>query len=179
MVRCPFAHAVIKNIDTQIAKAKTGVLGIFTGEDCEADGLGQIPHSPFPSTKFDMKLHGPGGTVGDNSFAGINTVLPTDKGRYVGEAIAMVVAETKMQAAEAAEFLEIDYEILPSVTNTRAAAGESASKLYSEIPDNVFVETFFGRIERHRSHRHFFAGATPRTAEIPAEVAPAANFPRS
>ena len=127
MVRCPFAHAVIKNIDTQIAKAKTGVLGIFTGEDCEADGLGQIPHSPFPSTKFDMKLHGPGGTVGDNSFAGINTVLPTDKGRYVGEAIAMVVAETKMQAAEAAEFLEIDYEILPSVTNTRAAAGESAS----------------------------------------------------
>jgi len=144
MVRCPFAHAVIKNIDTQIAKAKTGVLGIFTGKDCEADGLGQIPHSPFPSTKFDMKLHGPGGTVGDNSFAGINTVLPTDKGRYVGEAIAMVVAETKMQAAEAAECLEIDYEILPSVTNTRAAAGESASKLYSEIPDNVFVETFFG-----------------------------------
>ena len=53
------------------------------------------------------------------------------------------IAETKMQAAEAAEFLEIDYEILPSVTNTRAAAGESASKLYSEIPDNVFVETFF------------------------------------
>ena len=76
MVRCPFAHAAIKGIDTNAAAAMPGVLGVFTGADCAADGLGQIPHSPFPSTHFDMKLHGPGGTVGDNSFAGINTVLP-------------------------------------------------------------------------------------------------------
>ena len=144
MVRCPFAHAAIKEIDTNAAAAMPGVLGVFTGADCEADGLGQIAHTPFPSTQFDMKLHGPGGTVGDNSFAGINTVLPTDKGRYVGEAMAMVVAETKAQAAEAAEAVEIDYEVLPAVTRTRAAATPNAPQLYSEIPDNVFVETYFG-----------------------------------
>jgi carbon-monoxide dehydrogenase large subunit len=144
MVRCPFAHAAIKEIDTNAAAAMPGVLGVFTGADCEADGLGQIAHTPFPSTQFDMKLHGPGGTVGDNSFAGINTVLPTDKGRYVGEAMAMVVAETKAQAAEAAEAVEIDYEVLPAVTRTRTAATPNAPQLYSEIPDNVFVETYFG-----------------------------------
>lgn len=144
MVRCPYAHAVIKGIDKSNATSMPGVLGVFTGVDCEADGLGPIPHSPFPSTQFDMKLHGPGGKVGDNSFAGINTVLPTDKGRYVGEGIAMVVAETKEQAAEAAETVEINYEILPPVTQTRAAAAGDAPNLYDEIPDNVFVETFFG-----------------------------------
>ena len=144
MVRCPYAHAVIKGIDKSNATSMPGVLGVFTGVDCEADGLGPIPHSPFPSTQFDMKLHGPGGKAGDNSFAGINTVLPTDKGRYVGEGVAMVVAETKEQAAEAAEVVEINYEILPPVTQTRAAAAGDAPNLYDEIPDNVFVETFFG-----------------------------------
>ncbi|MFL2668294.1 MAG: xanthine dehydrogenase family protein molybdopterin-binding subunit [Alphaproteobacteria bacterium] len=144
MVRCPYAHAVIKGVDKSKAISMPGVLGVFTGVDCEADGLGPIQHSPFPSTQFDMKLHGPGCKVGDDSFAGINTVLPTDKGRYVGEGIAMVVAETKEQAAEAAEVVEIDYEILPPVTQTRAAAAGDAPNLYDEIPDNVFVETFFG-----------------------------------
>ncbi len=108
MVRCPYAHAVIKGVDKSNAISMPGVLGVFTGVDCEADGLGPIQHSPFPSTQFDMKLHGPGCKVGDDSFAGINTILPTDKGRYVGEGIAMVVAETKEQAAEAAEAVEID-----------------------------------------------------------------------
>ena len=144
MVRCPYAHAVIKGVDKSKAISMPGVLGVFTGVDCEADGLGPIQHSPFPSTQFDMKLHGPGCKVGDDSFAGINTLLPTDKGRYVGEGIAMVVAETKEQAAEAAEVVEIDYEILPPVTQTRAAAAGDAPNLYDEIPDNVFVETFFG-----------------------------------
>ncbi len=144
MVRCPYAHAVIKGVDKSKAISMPGVLGVFTGVDCEADGLGPIQHSPFPSTQFDMKLHGPGCKVGDDSFAGINTVLPTDKGRYVGEGIAMVVAETKEQAAEAAEVVEIVYEILPPVTQTRAAAAGDAPNLYDEIPDNVFVETFFG-----------------------------------
>jgi len=144
MVRCPYAHAVIKGVDKSKAISMPGVLGVFTGVDCEADGLGPIQHSPFPSTQFDMKLHGPGCKVGDDSFAGINTVLPTDKGRYVGEGVAMVVAETKEQAAEAAEVVEINYEILPPVTQTRAAAAGDAPNLYDEIPDNVFVETFFG-----------------------------------
>ncbi len=59
MVRSPHAHARIRSIDTSAALRMPGVLGIFTGADCAADGLREIPHSPLPKTHFDMKLHGP------------------------------------------------------------------------------------------------------------------------
>ena len=61
MVRSPHPHARITAIDTAAAKNMPGVLGIFTGADCAADGLGAIPHDPLPKTKYDMKLTGPGG----------------------------------------------------------------------------------------------------------------------
>jgi len=60
MVRSPVAHARIRSIDKTAAAAMPGVLGVFTGADCDAAGIGPIPHSPFPSTQFDMKLHAPG-----------------------------------------------------------------------------------------------------------------------
>jgi len=144
MVRSPYAHAVIRSIDKRAAEAMPGVLGVFTGADCDAAGIGPIPHSPFPSTRFDMKLHAPGGKVGDNSFTGMNTPLPSDRTRYVGEALVMVVAETRARAADAAEAVAIEFEPLPAVTDTRAAAAPDAPALWEQIPDNVFVETFFG-----------------------------------
>src|SRR5215471_5454298 len=61
MVRSPQPHARIVAIDVAAAKAMPGVLGIFTGADCAADGLAPIPHDPVPKTKYDMKLTGPGG----------------------------------------------------------------------------------------------------------------------
>jgi len=144
MVRSPHAHALIRGIDKGAALAMPGVLGVFTGADCDEAGLGQIPHSPFPSTRFDMKLHAPGGQVGDGSFVGVNTPLPSDRARYVGEALTMVVAETRAQAADAAEAVRIDFEPLDAVIDTRAAATPDAPTLWREIPGNVFVETFFG-----------------------------------
>src|SRR6185312_2032659 len=61
MVRSPHPHARIVRIDTSKAKAMPGVLLVLTGEDCIADALTPIPHSPVPSTHFDMKLTAPGG----------------------------------------------------------------------------------------------------------------------
>src|SRR6266568_379080 len=91
MVRSPYAHARIRSIDATQARTMPGVLGVFTGADCLADGLQPIPHDPLPKTKYDMKLHAPGGgTV----FIGPHLLLPADKARHVGEAVAMVVAET-------------------------------------------------------------------------------------
>ena len=58
-----------------------GVLAVLTGEDCAADGLGQLDHSPLPKTRFDLKLHGPGGS---EVFVGDHSLLPLDKARYVG-----------------------------------------------------------------------------------------------
>lgn len=144
MVRSPYAHAVIRSIDSDAASQMPGVLGIFTGADCAADGLGHIPHSPFPSTDYDMKLHAPGKTVGEGEFIGNHIPLPADKARYVGEPVAMVVAETRAQAAEAAEAIFIDFEPLSAVTATVAAADPDAPKLWDDIADNVFVDTLFG-----------------------------------
>jgi carbon-monoxide dehydrogenase large subunit len=141
MVRSPHAHAAIRGVDIAAARQMPGVLAVLIGADCEAEGLGQINHSPLPSTQFDMKLHGPGGA---DAFIGVHTLLPADKARYVGEALAMVVAETKAQADEAAEAVAIDFEPLPAVTATEAAAAPDAPRVWDQTGGNVFIETFFG-----------------------------------
>src|SRR5436190_10139695 len=60
MVRSPHPHAWILRVSAELAHSMPGVLGVFSGADCLADGLGSIPHSPVPSTKYDMKLTAPG-----------------------------------------------------------------------------------------------------------------------
>ena len=144
MVRSPFPHARIVAIDAAAAEKMPGVLGVFTGADCLADKLGPIPHDPVPKTKFDMKLTGPnGGPV----FSGPNALLPADKARHVGEAVAMVVAETKAEALDAAEAVEVRYEELPFVLHSEDAMRPGAPVLWDEVPNNVTVETVFGNVE--------------------------------
>ena len=144
MVRSPWSHAVLHSIDTVTASAMPGVLAIYTGADCVLDGLGNIPHDPLPKTNFDMKLSAPGSAVGDPVFIGSHVPLPADRSRYVGEAVAMVVAETKAQAADAAEAVEVDYQPLDAVTDTDAAGASGAPRLWDELPDNILIETLFG-----------------------------------
>jgi aerobic carbon-monoxide dehydrogenase large subunit len=141
MVRSPHPHARIVSIDTSQALKMPGVLAVYTGEDCRKDGLKAIPHSPVPSTKFDMKLRGPGDT---DVFAGPNVLLPHDKARHVGEALAMVVAETLEQAQSGVEQVSIDYDVLPWVADSQEAVKPDAPRLWDELPNNVLVDTFFG-----------------------------------
>jgi carbon-monoxide dehydrogenase large subunit len=144
MVRSPYPHARIMAIDTAPAKAMPGVLGIFTGADCATDNLKPIPHDPLPKTKFDMKLTAPGGGA---VFVGPHLLLPADKARHVGEAVAMVVAETKAQALDAAETVEVTYEELPFVLHSEDAMRSGAPAIWDEVPDNVLVDTEFGDAE--------------------------------
>jgi len=141
MVRSPHPHARIVAIDAERAKTMPGVFGVFTGADCAADKIGPIPHDPVPKTKFDMKLHGPGGGA---VFAGPHMLLPADKVRHVGEAVVMVVAETKAQAMDAAEAVEVQYEELPFVLHSEDALQPGAPTIWDQVPDNMTVETFFG-----------------------------------
>src|SRR6266446_1255541 len=113
MVRSPHPHARILGVDPTRSRAMAGVLGVFSGADCAADRLGPIPHNPLPSTRDDMKLTGPGG---GKIFEGPHPLLPTEKARHVGEAVAMVVAETKEQAADAAEVVQAEYEEIYSLS---------------------------------------------------------------
>jgi carbon-monoxide dehydrogenase large subunit len=144
MVRSPYPHARILRIDSGAAKTMPGVLGVFTGADCAADGLGPIPHNPLPKTHFDLKLTGPGGST---VFEGPHVLLPTDKARHVGEAVAIVVAETREQALDAAEAVTVEYEELPFVTHAPDALKPGAPALWDAVADNVFVDTSFGDAE--------------------------------
>jgi carbon-monoxide dehydrogenase large subunit len=141
MVRSPHPHAKIGAIDSSAALEMQGVLGVFTGADLAADGLGEIPHNPVPSTKYDVKLTGRGGTP---VYIGDHHLLPTDRVRHVGEAVAMVVAETRQQAQNAAELVMVDYDLLPWVADTAAAAAPDAPRLWDALPDNILVDSIFG-----------------------------------
>src|ERR1700704_623146 len=141
MVRSPHPHARIRGVEAVSARAMPGVLGVFTGADCLADKLAPIPHDPLPKTKYDMKLTAAGGEA---IFIGPHMLLPTDKARHVGEAVAMVVAETPAQALDAAEAVAVDYETLPHVLHSEDAMKPGAPALWDEVPDNIAVDTWFG-----------------------------------
>jgi carbon-monoxide dehydrogenase large subunit len=141
MVRSPHPHARIISIDKTRVLAMPGVLGVFTGDDCAADGLGPIGHDPLPKTRDDMKLTGPGG---GEVFIGPHLLLSADKVRHVGEAVVMVVAETKAQALDAAEALEVVYEELPFVLHSEDGMKAGAPAVWDEVPNNILVDTHFG-----------------------------------
>ena len=102
-VRSPHAHARIKSVSTATAAGAPGVIAVLTGKDVAADGLGNVPCLiPIPGLKEPPRR-----------------VLATDTVRHVGDALAMVIAETLAQAKDAAEKIDIDYEPLPAVTDTR------------------------------------------------------------
>jgi aerobic carbon-monoxide dehydrogenase large subunit len=180
MVRSPHPHARIRGIDIEAAKQMPGVLLVMTGADCLADKLTPIPHDPLPKTKFDMKLSAAGGKA---PFIGPHMLLPADKARHVGEAVAMVVAETQAQALDAAEAVTVDYEALPHVAHTEDAMKPGAPVVWDEVPDNAPIDTRFGDREAtdkafaaadHVLKKDFFIG---RVTGVPLEPrAAVANY---
>ena len=142
IVRSPHPHARIAAVDADTAKAMPGVLAVLTGADALADGLKPIPHTPLPSTRYDMKLTAPDGSA--NAFFGPHHLLAVGRTRYVGEAVALVVAETKAQALDAAEAVEVAYQPLPFVGSSEDALKPGAPAVWDEVPDNTPIETWFG-----------------------------------
>ena len=141
MVRSPHPHAAIRGVNFEPTRAMPGVLGAYGGADCLAAGLAPIPHDPLPKTKYDMKLHAPGGGP---VFIGPHLLLPADKARHAGEPVAMVVAEALSQALDAAEAVEVDYEELPFVLHSEDAMKPGAPLVWDETPRNTPIDTPFG-----------------------------------
>ncbi len=131
MVRSPHAHAGIRAIDVQAALRAPGVLAVLTGEDYAADGLGGIP-----SGSELIRL--PGTPDGDGFVhRPEHPALVRGRVRFVGDSVAMVVAQTEQQARDAAELVEVEYEPLPAVTGTAEAAEPGAALVWDAAPDNV------------------------------------------
>src|SRR5262249_55202738 len=126
IVRSMHAHARIRGIDTGSALCAPGVLAVFTGADVARDGLGTMT----------MRLKR-GRPEGSPMFASPQGGLAQERARYVGDPIAMVIAETRAQAEDAADLVRVDYEPLPSVTATAAAAEAGSPSVWDECPDNI------------------------------------------
>jgi carbon-monoxide dehydrogenase large subunit len=141
MVRSPHAHARIRAIDTNAAMAAPGVLTVLTGRDLVADGLKPIPHKVWSQHPAEVALEG---REGFKTFTAPHYPLPSDKVRFVGEAVAMVVARSVAAAKDGAELVDIDYEVLPAVTDTREAANPDAPRLFDEAASNVVVDGELG-----------------------------------
>src|SRR5438874_510189 len=125
MVRSRHAHGVIRGIDTAAARAMPGVLAVYTGADLAATGYGTLKCIvPFKNRDGSEMKKPP------------RPALPTDKVRFVGDPLAFVVAETAVQAREAAEAVAVEIEPLPALTRASEAAKPGAPALYQEAPDN-------------------------------------------
>ena len=139
IVRSPHAHARIGPIDTGAALAAPGVLAVLTGADYAAAGLGAIPHNAGLMNPPDVAVRRRGELIPTRHFP-----LPTDKARYVGEPVAMVVANTVAQAKDAAERLHIAYDPLPAVALAADALKPGAPQLWDEAPGNLCVDIEVG-----------------------------------
>jgi carbon-monoxide dehydrogenase large subunit len=133
MVRSNTAHGVLRSIDTEAAKAMPGVLAVLTGRDLEAAGLGTMPQGMSLKMRDGGKMPKP-----------VQAILTTDKVRFVGDPIALVVAETVNQAKDAAEAVFADIETLPAVTDAEAAALPDAPLVHGATPGNVVLDFHHG-----------------------------------
>jgi len=126
VVRSPHAHARILGIRAADALQAPGALAVLTGADLAADGLGNLP------TDSSRKRRD-----GSPAFTTPRPALARERVRHVGDPVALVVAETAEQAADAGERVVVDYEPLPAVIGAAPATAAGAPAVWDEAPDNV------------------------------------------
>ena len=133
IVRSPYAHGVIRGIDTEAARAMPGVLAVYTAADLAAGGIGELPARQVMNNRDGTPMLTP-----------VRHALATDKVRHVGEAVAAVIGETLAAAKDGAEAVELDIEPLPAVTEPDEADASDAPQLYDDVPNNVGLDFHFG-----------------------------------
>ncbi len=132
-LRSPHAHAVIEGIDTSAATDAPGVVAVLTGDDLAADGIGPLICG-VTVTSDDGEPH----------RAPPHPALAQGKVNYVGDHVAVVIAETLTQAQDAAELVDVKYRPLPAVSSTGEAASEGQQQIHDVAPDNVCFNWPFG-----------------------------------
>jgi carbon-monoxide dehydrogenase large subunit len=132
-LRSPHAHARIRSIDTAAAEAMPGVVGIVTGQQLIDGGVGNIICGWMIYSKDGSPMK-----------VGPWKVMDPEVVRHVGQPVAMVVAETKEKAEDAAEAIVVDYEELPAVTNFARALDADAPQVHSEAPGNLICDWQLG-----------------------------------
>ncbi|MGB1343690.1 MAG: xanthine dehydrogenase family protein molybdopterin-binding subunit [Pseudomonadales bacterium] len=130
-VRSPYARADIKGFDVSQALEMEDVISVLTGLDVAADGLGGLPCGWMIHSKDGSEMRQP-----------VHPVMAAERVNYLGEPVALVVAETKEAAKNAAELVLVDYEELTPVVDVASAA--QGEQLYAEVPNNTCYEWGLG-----------------------------------
>jgi len=126
VLRSPHPHARIRGIDARAALAAPGIVAVLTGADLAKDKLGTM--------RMTLKRKRPDGSP---MFTSPHLGLSPERVRYIGDPVALVIAETLAQAKDAAELVDVDYEPLPAVTGTADAVKPGAPSVWDECPDNI------------------------------------------
>src|SRR5246127_3985599 len=132
-IRSPHAHAKVKSIDSSAAMKMPGVVGVLTGQEIVDDKVGNLICGWSISSKdgSPMKM-------------GAWPAMAPETVRFVGQAVAVVIAETKNQARDAAEAVVVNYEELPAIPDIKAAIKPGAPQLHPEAPGNVVYDWHLG-----------------------------------
>ncbi len=133
IVRSPYAHAIIKSIDIDTALAHPGVVAIFTGKDIAAAGINGVPAGWQVNFKDGTTMKEPP-----------HPLLVADRVKHVGDGIAVIIAEDLATARDAADLIEIDYEVLPAVTNPAEAVKAGAPQVHDNAPNNICFDWELG-----------------------------------
>ena len=130
IIRSPYAHAALRSIDKSKALAKEGVVAVFTGEDMKVGGL---PCGGLVKNQDGSPMVEP-----------VHPVIAQGKARHVGDPVCVVIAETKAGARDAAELIEIDYDVLPAAASLEAATKPGAPLVWDEAKGNICYDWGIG-----------------------------------
>ena len=133
MVRSDRPHAKLLSIGAEAARVAPGVVAVFTGADMEADGIGGVP--------CGWQIHSKDGSPMNEPK---HPVLAVGKVRHVGDPLAVIIAETRQQAKNAAELLAVEYEDLPAIATIRDAVAPGAAQVHDDAPGNQCYDWHIG-----------------------------------
>ncbi len=133
MVRSRHAYGKIKKIETEVARAMPGVLAVYTASDLAAAGVNPI--------KCGMMVNGRDGKPWKTPA---RPLLAGDKVRFLGEAVACVVAQTRAQAKDAADAVEVEIDPLPAAASAAEAMKPGAAQIHDDVPGNIAVDYHWG-----------------------------------
>ena len=129
VLRSPYAAATITRIDVTAARAAPGILGVYTAADLKADGIGPLPCGiPLKSRDGTDRADPPHSVLADGAV------------RHVGDPVAFIVAETHQQARDASELVDIEYDMLPSITDLAVAMEPGAPLVWPNVKNNVVFD---------------------------------------
>ena len=133
VLRSPHAHALILRIQAEEARKAPGVLAVLTAEEVRVDGLNPLR----PSVEANVQ-------TGEKFALAPHPLLAEGKVRYVGEPVALIIAETRVRALDAADRVVVDYAPLPAMTNATAARAAGSPEISPEVPGNVCLDWHTG-----------------------------------